>query len=171
MDFNCIICETPIKLKPFHVKRFKGPFCCSRKCRGEFIKTEYSGQNNPNYKYRNEIQKYFAIRTSDIKRRSNKKQIPFNLNEQFLYELYNKQRGLCYYTNVPMKISTDNFTIKGQADLDVVSVDKINPDLGYIENNVVLCCSGINKLKGNSTIEELEYFLKNIANKYNENQC
>lgn len=168
MNFNCPICSIEFHLKPYHVKRYKGPFCCSRKCRGQLIQDTYIGKNNPNYKYINEAQKFFAGKTSDIKKRCLDKNINYNLTQNFLYELYEKQQGLCYYTNIPMKLTTDNFKLKGQADIDVLSVDKVIPEKGYIKDNIVLCCSGINKLKGNSSLEEVEFFLKNIANKYKD---
>lgn len=33
------------------------------------------------------------------------------------------------------------------------------PKNGYTKGNVVLCCSGINKLKGNATLEDLRVFI------------
>lgn len=159
----CKICKKIFNIKPYHKKRYKGPFCCSRKCRGELLKEVYTGNSNPNYKYLDEISKLLAIRCSDIQRRSEKNNIPFDLTPEFLRELFEKQNGLCAYSGIPLKPTTTNFKEKGQADPDVMSVDKVVPELGYVKTNVVLCCSAINKLKGNSNPEELQQFLTAIG--------
>src|SRR5690606_8646096 len=92
----CAVCDKKLKLKPFHLKRYKGPFTCSRACRGELVKFAYKGRNNPNSKYKSEIEKFFAIRTKDIKRRARNQNIDFNLNNSYLFDLYSRQNGLCY---------------------------------------------------------------------------
>ncbi|TAJ44172.1 hypothetical protein CUJ86_09095 [Methanofollis fontis] len=56
-----------------------------------------------------------------------------------LKEIWEKQRGKCFYSGVEM--STD------PRDPRCLSVDRINPDEGYTKNNVALCCSIINSCK------------------------
>lgn len=165
---NCAVCNEPLYLKPFHLKRFKGPFTCSRVCRSKYLKEAYSGSNNPNHKFIGPIEKFFSIRIKDVQRRAKNSNLSFDLTVEYMVNLYNEQKGLCYYTKVPMKISTDNWVLKGQADIDVISVDKIEPEKGYTVGNIVFCCSGINKLKGSATKDELIYFIdKLIANRGN----
>ena len=168
--YNCCVCNKQIKLKPYHVKRYKGPFTCSRTCRGSLLKKIYTGTNNPNFKYNDKLEKFLSDRQKAIKLRAKNKNLDFNIPVNYLLNLYNKQNGLCYYTGIPLKITTDNWLKKGQADVDVLSVDRIDPSKGYVEDNLVLCCSSINKLKGNSTLEELNYLLTAISLK-NFNVC
>jgi dUTP pyrophosphatase len=163
LNTSCEICSIKFKLKPFHKKRYKGPFTCSRKCRGELLKTIYIGNKNPNHKYKDSLHKFFVIRCNDIKNRANRQKLDFNLTPEYLYSLYLKQNGLCSYSGIPMKITSTNFKIKGQADIDTLSVDKIIPENGYIEGNITFCCNGINKLKGNDTQEDLNVFLNMLA--------
>lgn len=158
---KCCICNITLKLKPFHKKRFKGPFCCSRSCRAQLLKTYYKGSLNPNFKYSNNLVKFLSNRVKDIKTRCSNK-IKFDLDIDFMLQLYNNQMGLCFYTKIPMKLSTQNWYKKRQPDMDVLSVDRIIPNLGYTKNNVVLCCNSINKLKGNATIDEFKYFIKQL---------
>lgn len=160
---NCANCNQTFHIKPYHKKRYKGPLCCSRSCRAEFLKNVYKGSNNPNFKYMNELERFLSVRCKDIKRRSKNKNIPFDLTPEFLKDLYLKQNGLCFYTGIPMKLTSTNFDIKGQADLDAMSVDKIVPENGYVQTNVVLCCSAVNKLKGNANTSELQEFLSAIG--------
>ena len=159
---NCIVCSKEIPLKPYHKKRYKGPFCCSRECRSQFLKIEYKGENNPNNKYTDNLIKFFVNRCKDIKRRAIKYSIPFDLDWEYLKELYDKQLGLCYYSKIPLKITTDNWNNKGQADLDVISLDKVEPKLGYVKGNLVFCCNGINRLKGNSNNSEFMLFIDKL---------
>jgi hypothetical protein len=79
---KCCVCNKDIHLKPYHKKKYKGPFSCSRVCRGIFLKSIYTGKNNPK--------------------------------------------------------------------------------LGYTDGNIVFCCSGINKLKGNYDIKEFLYFIEQL---------
>lgn len=160
---KCANCGKEFRIKSIHKKKYKGPFCCSRECRGNYIREVYKGNSNPNFKYENEIQKLLSRRTSDIKRRCQEKGIEFNLSENYLYDLYISQNGLCAYSGIPLKPATTNFKNRGQADLDVVSVDRIIPEIGYTEGNLKLCCSAINKLKGNADPEELQSFISAIA--------
>lgn len=170
-QLNCAHCNIEFHLKPFHLKRFKGPFCYSRKCRGSFLKTQYLGNNNPNKKYADNIESFFAERFYCIRKRSTKHNIPFNLDIDYMVALYKEQKGLCYYSNIPMKMGSVNFNSRNQADIDTLSVDKIDPIRGYIKGNIVYCCSGINKLKGNSNIEETLYFIEQLCNHYKKDLC
>lgn len=43
-----------------------------------------------------------------------------------------------------------------------MTVDRIKPELGYVEGNVVLCCAVINKIKSNLTIQELFNWINKI---------
>jgi dUTP pyrophosphatase len=160
---NCPVCERQFKIKSSHKKRYKGPFTCSRECRGQLLKNVYRGDKNPNFKYMDSIKKFFSIRTRDVQRRALKKDVPFNLTSDFLYDLYQKQNGLCSYTGIPMKISSTNWNSNGQADLDTLSIDRIIPEKGYTKDNVVLCCSAVNKLKGSSDVSELNAFVQHIG--------
>jgi hypothetical protein len=50
-----------------------------------------------------------------------------------------------------------------------VTVDRINPRLGYVKGNVGLICLRCNRMKNNATLKELRlirlYMLKNAENK------
>ena len=43
-----------------------------------------------------------------------------------------------------------------------VSIDKINPNLGYTQNNIQLVCSAVNTMKYVLTMEELYMFCEAI---------
>ena len=68
-----------------------------------------------------------------------KRKIPFddNMDYTVLLNLWNKQKGLCYYTNIPMQLTNEIVP-------ELVSIDRIDSLKGYTEDNIVLCCYIIN---------------------------
>lgn len=59
-------------------------------------------------------------------------------------------------------VTTRDRTSKRQADLDILSVDRIDSAKGYVEGNFVFCCNAINKAKGSSDTLEFQGFLNFI---------
>jgi hypothetical protein len=53
----------------------------------------------------------------------------------YLKNLWIKQNGKCYYSNIPMNYNKYEWK---------VSIERLNPKLGYIKDNVVLCCTEFN---------------------------
>lgn len=161
---NCPICHKSITMKPSQYKKLKGLSCCSKKCRSEWLRTEYAGSNNPNYRYQHPIQLFFSNKYMDIRNNAKKRKLKFNLDRTDLYEIFKKQNGKCYYTNIDMKVISngESFSGRDQPDLDVVSVDRIDSSKGYFKNNIVLCCNSINKAKGSASFNEFKKFLQLI---------
>lgn len=106
-----------------------------------------------------DIEYYLKRRCYRIKSTAKTKKIEFNLTDEFLLDLYNKQNGRCYYTNIPM---SNNMKQQGFQPYDAPSLDRINPDLGYIQDNVVWCIFGVNSFKQSLTLKEFEMFVKQI---------
>ena len=78
------------------------------------------------------------------------------VSSNFLLSLYEKQQGKCYYTGIEMDIVMDKKTAKN------ISVDRLDSNIGYTENNVVLCCLSINYCKNDLSEQEFLYFLDQI---------
>lgn len=73
-------------------------------------------------------------------RRSKK---PFDIDIDLIYDLYQRQNGKCRYTG-------EDFTLeKGHP--GNISIDKIDPELGYVKDNVQLVCWAVNRAKGDLT--------------------
>lgn len=98
-------------------------------------------------------------RCRSILSRSKIKNIEFNLTKEFLLELWEKQDGLCYYTNIPMSryMKTSGFQC-----WDSPSLDRVNPSKGYVKDNVVWCIFSINSFKQSLSIDEFEKQIHNI---------
>jgi len=91
------------------------------------------GENNPSWKG------YDSIPKSKITRiicGAKKREIEYNLEISYVSDLYNNQKGLCYYTKKPIKFSDKT-----------ASLERIDSSLGYIKDNVVWVHKNLNMMK------------------------
>jgi hypothetical protein len=58
-----------------------------------------------------------------------------DINLAFLETLWINQNGRCYYSNIPMNFSKNEWR---------VSIERVNNEKGYVKDNVVLCCLEFN---------------------------
>lgn len=89
----------------------------------------------------------------------------FSIVTNDILELWELQKGLCFYTGVPMSQDTNTF--------ETFSIDRKDPNVGYIKDNIVLCRWGINKMKQNldnktfiKMCKEIAHFQENNINDY-----
>lgn len=109
--------------------------CLCRECEAKFSLERY--RNKKSYS----LEETLHRRAYQAKRRSERKGISFDITDADLIELYNKQDGKCYYSGIPMERvpKIDNYYN--------VSIDRIDSNVGYTRNNIVLCCDSINTMK------------------------
>ncbi len=89
-----------------------------------------------------------------LKNRTKIKNIICNLPNDYIKYLYNLQNGKCFYTNREMICKSGQGLVE-----NTLSIDKIIPSLGYIENNVVLCINKFNMIKNNLSLEEIKIWM------------
>lgn len=95
----------------------------------------------------------FFIRRLLNKRRYLKKEVSL----EYLVYLWDKQEGLCAVSRVPMTYQ------HGEGNLDTnISIDRIEPTLGYVEGNVQLVCRVVNHMKWTNSTERLEWWCNHI---------
>ena len=87
---------------------------------------------------------------ASMRSRYSNKEVVKDITSHDLMELYNKQNGKCYYTGIQMKLLSDT-----ERDLFLMSIDRTDSSKGYTNDNVVLCCWGINVLKGQHSEKDL----------------
>lgn len=83
---------------------------------------------------------------------------PGNLTFEELKEQYERQQGLCYYTGLPMTLARD------QNNWSVMSIDRVDPKVGYQANNVVLCRWIVNRAKGDMSVTEFKTLCQQVSN-------
>ena len=80
--------------------------------------------------------------------------LAFDLDWQFLKDVYEYQQGLCFYTDAKMRI------LRGQGHSRLsLSIDRIVPAKGYIRGNIVLVTKRANLIKNDQTLDELKVWM------------
>jgi len=93
---------------------------------------------------------------SSYKSRAKSKSYLFDLDSQYLLELWNSQNGLCYYTKQKMNIVHLKFNFWSP------SLDRLDPDKGYTKGNVAWALHGVNCFKQELTLSEFLNFVNNV---------
>lgn len=101
------------------------------------------------------IEQYLKYVCRNIKNRAKKEDINFNITFNDLIELFNIQKGLCFYTDIELKIGIG----QNKKERNTLSVDKIIPEKGYVKGNLVLCSKRINTVKNDLTLEEMKLWM------------
>ena len=133
------ICNTCRETKPLtdfhkHRSRLGGVSdecrkCALSRCRRRYLQNGWKGPE----------------RLRAFKQVAKKSNVPFNLTSDDIEEAYKKQKGLCYYSKIPLSHEVHS--------MYTISVDRIIPVNGYVPENIVLCCCIINTMKTNLSYE------------------
>lgn len=88
-----------------------------------------------------------------------------DFDADYLLELFDKQKGLCAYFNVPLKIvNTKKHPLKP-------SLDRIDNSKGYTKDNIVLCCLMANMGRNSCSYEEWMECLSGFDIKPKQSDC
>lgn len=139
---KCKICKEVKHLKEFHLSRsnkFGRDYRCKLCKKKEANLRRYD--------------KYFMEYLRTKRRECKKKNIHFDITPEYLESIWT---GICPIFNVPIYY---NFKGKGSHQINQAHLDRFNPDIGYVEGNVVWINGRANRIKYNATVEELEKIL------------
>jgi hypothetical protein len=106
---------------------------------------------------KDDLSMFLKDRFYGARSRAIKKHIEFNIDLEYLDELWKLQQGLCAITKIKMTHSILQGKLKTN-----LSIDKINPSLGYTKDNIQLVCNIINVMKSDMSMNDLKYFCKLI---------
>lgn len=146
---NGHFCEGKILAKSeFHLDKYAGDglqtLC--RKC--EKYKTAVS---------KSKFEPFITMILKDCRGRVRKKSekrrnLAFEINLDFIIQLFHKQEGKCAITNMIMThnaLNEDKSDTEHIRNLKHISIDRIDSSIGYTKNNVHLVCAIINRMKYN----------------------
>lgn len=105
---------------------------------------------------RTDIIAYFEYKTNYLKYKCALKNIPFGLDKSYLYNMYIAQNKKCHYSGIEL------FHNIGCSDYNSISVERLDPELGYIPGNIALVAFNINSFKGMMNESEFKEFLKKV---------
>lgn len=100
--------------------------------------------------------RYIQDRLSLYKSRSNGKNYPFDLDTEYLMTLWKQQDGLCFYTKQKMNIVHLKFNFWSP------SLDRLDPDKGYVKGNVAWALHGVNCFKQELTLKQFLSFVNTV---------
>jgi hypothetical protein len=154
---KCYKCKTFKKIEDFSKNRstFDGFSKLCKECYSNYDSVK-KGYIKKCLNIKTNIISYFKNTTNTLKSKSKLKNIDFDLDDNTLYNLYLKQNKKCYYSGIEIihNIGCSNY--------NSISVERLNPNLGYIKDNVVLSAFNINSFKGMMTENEFKIFLNEI---------
>jgi len=165
---QCPKCKQVKSLDEFYLNKKKNVYLswCKTcgKARAVKSRQELRSSNDPKQLLMKRFYDFLSVSP-----RHKKKGIPleFTLTINDLKNQYEKQGGKCYYTGVEMKIKRLEDPSRS---LFSISLDRINSDIGYLPENIVFCCWGVNALKGTSTPEIMYQALKSFYETAKQNK-
>lgn len=97
---------------------------------------------------------YLKNKFSRLRERSKRFNIEFSITWEDFAVVYKLQKGRCFYTDQKM------IMVAGEGRLpEACSIDKVIPEKGYVKGNIVFCCTRINTIKSNVTLEEMKVWM------------
>ena len=157
---KCHICGEYFPEEAFH-KTGKGTkkyhYRNNRDTRCPKCKTNQNKIKRKDYSDKERLDLILLHRFHGAKDRAIKNNISFNLTLEDLHSLWDIQKGLCAVSKLPMTFNLDQGRI-----FTNVSIDKINPHLGYTKENIQLVCMAVNQMKSDMSLEELYTFCEAI---------
>ena len=135
----------------FHVKRHFAnsppayePAC--KPCRRKHLRESKA-------KYRLNPEQMISQRIAAFRHRAESQSLAFDLDADYLIQQWNDQAGYCFYSAEPMCFT--NVTEKQNSPHpNQPSLDKLDPEKGYVRGNVVWCSNRINIMKGDFTYDQ-----------------
>lgn len=94
-----------------------------------------------------EIKSLLSTRCSAAKSRAKKKGMAFELTTAILFSKFKEQKGRCYWSGHHMTV------FKGKY---IISVERIDPNIGYTIENTVLVVNWVNTAKGRLVEKEFK---------------
>jgi len=104
-------------------------------------------------------EKFFRRTINGLRYTRTKQGIQFEVDALDLLRIYDEQEGLCQLSGVLMTTHRDG---SGRRDT-TASVDRIDPDIGYVPTNIQLVCWQANKMKGKMRDAEFWFWCENVS--------
>lgn len=98
---------------------------------------------------RNLSNRYYSVKS-----RCNRELITFTLTKEHFMDIYRLQDGKCFYTDVDLSLNSSVSDMQ-----NAMSVDRVLPELGYINHNIVMCSRRVNAIKHDQTLEEMQEWM------------
>ena len=147
----------------FHVKKYYksgtiGFNVWCKKCKNDYgAEITAISRQNP--------EKFITKKLTTYKSRSKEQNRPFDLDAEYLIQLWNFQNGKCFYTGEAIDFTLTTVS-QNYPHMLTPSLDRLSPMRGYVKGNVVWCSYKINRMKSDLTYKEfIELSMTVLRNK------
>jgi hypothetical protein len=154
------------------IKKNTTGFFCNLKCSGNYFDTNHLAKYRKIYNKKiknyanNRLDQYspFKYHANKTRSRSKEKGYKTDITIEYLKQIWDKQNGICPYTKIKMELG------RTTADEDIkktptkASLDRIDPNKGYVIGNVEFVCYCVNVMKNDFTKDQMVYFINQIKN-------
>ena len=89
-----------------------------------------------------------------------------DLTLEYLKEIWENQKGLCSYTNIKMEMPRSSQDEDIKKSPTKLSLDRIDPNIGYIQGNVEFVCYCVNVMKNDFTKDQMITFINQIKKEF-----
>jgi hypothetical protein len=113
------------------------------------------GENNSGWKGYKQISGHYWI---NLKKAAERRNIPFQVNMEEAWEVFEKQNGKCAYSGIELQHSRSK-----KKNNNVASIDRIDSSKPYTKDNIQWVNAIINTMKWNHSEEEFLNLIKMIA--------
>lgn len=96
----------------------------------------------------------FRYRVQSAKRRATERGLSFDISEEFIKDLYQRQDGKCHYSGLEFSDVTKHYNW---------SIDRIDSSKGYTQDNVVLASSIVNTMKNDLSMTDFLTVIQRIV--------
>lgn len=127
-------------------------------------KKKQNQERRNNYSDDRKIEALLISRFHGAKDRAKNKDIPFDLTLEFLKELLIRQNYKCAISDLELTFNLDN----GRNPFNV-SLDQIDPNKGYVKENIQLVCMSVNQLKSDFDMDTVIKICSAVVRNNKEN--
>lgn len=117
------------------------------------VRENSAKRRNANYSYNRARERY-----NEIKLRADSKGILFDIDLEWLRNKLDEV-SICPYLGVGLNNTQDE--AKSNPDYNK-SVDRVDSNLGYTKDNIIICSVRANRIKNNATLAELRLLCENM---------
>jgi hypothetical protein len=168
VEVICEFCQDPFQrsIKEYNRSiRNKTKMFCDRSCACSYgLKVSPRKGDASRLNPANKLDKFSPFRYFVSKSRSEERKSWYgesDLTIEYLQDLWEKQNGICPYTNYQMELpqSTQDAAIKGTPKR--ASLDRMDSNKGYIQGNVEFVCLAVNYAKNRFSRDDMmSFFVK-----------
>ncbi len=135
----------------FHKGKYKK--FCSLPCQVSYHHRRERLKEQSDYRYRLRKNLHAA------KTRASSRNLPFDLDIEYLVKLWEDNEGCCVLTGIPFDLRS-NRIVTNQINPNTVSLDRIHPKLGYVKGNVRLITYHMNVALADFGIEQFDLLIR-----------